>query len=71
MFQGSFECFKEVSGKCQGCFKKLSRVFQVRLKCISSGFKGVSRFLKEVQRESLEKFQRCVKKVSRVFKESF
>ena len=26
------ERFKEVSGKYQGCFKKISRVFQQRLK---------------------------------------
>ena len=52
-------------------FKKLSRVFQVRLKGISSSFKEVSRFFERSSKDMLEKFQRCVKVVSRVFKESF
>ena len=51
MFQGSFrsvsrkfqERFREVSGKYQGCFKKVLWVFQVRLKGVSSSFKGFSR----------------------------
>ena len=43
------ECFKEVLGKCQGGFKKVSRVFQVRLKGISSNFKGFQGYLREVQ----------------------
>ena len=43
-------CFKEVSGKFQGSFKKVSRVSHVRLKGVSSNFKGgswVERSLKD------------------------
>ena len=32
------EFFPGISGKCQWCFKKVSNVFQVRLKGISSSF---------------------------------
>ena len=37
------KCFKEDSVKFHGCLKKISWVFQVRLKSASSSFKGVSR----------------------------
>ena len=50
-FQGSFkgvsrklqERFMEVSWKFYGCFKKASRVFQVRLNGVSRNSKGGSR----------------------------
>ena len=34
------ECFKAVLGKYQECFKKVSWVFRLRLKGVSSSFRG-------------------------------
>ena len=51
MFQ---ECFKEVSGKPKGCFTKVSRVFELRLKGVSSNY-----YISEVSKV----FQGCSKKV--------
>ena len=48
MFRG---CFNTDSGKFQGCFKKVLRMFQVRLKnvlSISRSFKGVSRVFESI-----------------------
>ena len=60
----------------QGCFQDILRVFQGRL--WGETFKGVSRYLKEVQRvfqggfrDVLRKFQGGLKKVSSVFQENF
>ena len=60
----------------QGCFQDILRVFQGRL--WGETFKGVSRYLKEVQRvfqggfrDVLRKFQGCLKKVSCVLQENF
>ena len=66
-------CFKEVSGKGQWCFKKFSRVFQVRLKGVSSSFKEVSGVFKRSLKGSMV-FQgslKIVNEVSRVLQESF
>ena len=65
MFEGYF---KEVSGNYQRGFKIVSRMFQVRLKSISSISKEVSR----VFESSLSgKFQLCFKVVSRKFQKCF
>ena len=42
---------KDVSRKLHECFKEVSRVFQVRLKGISSSFKGISKKFKWCVRE--------------------
>ena len=51
------------------CTKKVSRVFQVKLKDVFSSFKGFQGqwYFKAVSK----KFKRCFKEVSRVFQESF
>ena len=52
---------------CKGNFKKVSRVFQGRLKSISMEFKWVSRVFKEVQWV----FEESFKGVSMAFPGSF
>ena len=51
------------------CTKKVSRVFQVKLKDVFSSFKGFQGqwYFKAVSK----KFKMCFKEVSRVFQESF
>ena len=56
MFQGSF---REVSGKYQGCLKKVARVYQVRFKGVLSGFKGVSRVFEKSLKLASGKCQWC------------
>ena len=59
MFQGNVKgVSRKFKGhlKCQGCFKEVSRAFQVRGKSFSSSFKGVSRI-----------FERSLKGVSGKF----
>ena len=65
-------CLREVSG----CFQDILRVFQGRL--WGETFKGVSRYLKEIQRvfqggfrDVLRKFQGSLKEVSSVFQKYF
>ena len=70
--------FLEVLWKFQRCFKRVSRVFQLRWKGVLNSFKGGSRVFersfngvsgsfKEVSR----KFQECRKEVSGLFQYSF
>ena len=58
VFHGSF---KSVSAKNQGNFKKVSRVFQVRLQGCS--FKGVSMVFERSLRGVSGKFKKSLKKV--------
>ena len=69
--------FKGISTKFEGCFKKVSRMFQENIKCVSReiqgcfngwSFKWVSR-VKEVQWVLEEEFQKCFKEVLRVLQE--
>ena len=48
---------KEVFRKFQGCFKKVSWVFQLRLKGVSSSFKGVPRVFERSLKGVSGKFQ--------------
>jgi len=50
---------KGVSGEFQGCFKRVSKVFQV-----SRNFQGC---FEEVFKDVLRKFQLCFEEVSRTF----
>ena len=59
------ECLKR--GKYQASFKKVSWVFQLRLKRVLSSFKGVSRVFERSC--VLGKFQRCFTKFQRSFQE--
>ena len=78
-FQGCFQSvlrvlaksFNEGSGIYQGCSKKVSRVFQVRLNCVSSNFKGLSIIFKISLQDVSGKFQECFKEVSKKFQECF
>ena len=49
------------------CFKKVSRVFQVRLKSVSSSFKGFSWVFERTLTYEPGKFQGSFKSVSRKF----
>ena len=54
VFRKFQECFKEVSGKFQGCLINVSRLFKVRGKCIHVVLK---RGFKDIRK----KFKRCVR----------
>ena len=54
----------------EGSFKEVSWVFQLRLKGVSRGFKGVSRVFESSLRGVLGKFQGSFKDVSREFQRS-
>ena len=60
------ESFKGVSRKFKGCFrgcfKKVSNVFQVICKGVSSNFKGVSRVFERTLKGVAGKFQWCFRK---------
>ena len=56
--------------KFQGCFKKVQKGIQVRLKGLSSSFQEAKEYVKEGQ-QVLGKFQGCFKEVSKKFQESF
>ena len=64
MFQ---KCFKVVSGKCQGCSKKVFRVFQVRLKGNPRSFKGVLMVFESSLKSVSGMFQWCFNGVPRKF----
>ena len=69
MFKG---CFNEVSNMFERSFsEESSKVVQVRLKSISSSFKGDSRVLERSSTGMSGKFQWCFKKVSKKFQGSF
>ena len=65
------EFFKEVSGRCNGCFMEISRVLLVRLKGVSGSFKGVSRDFERSLKGGSGKFLGCLKEVSKKFEGSF
>ena len=54
-------------------FRKISNVFQERLKGVSSNFKGVHGYLKEVYKgvSEVSMLFQCFKGVARVFQGSF
>ena len=55
----------------QGSFRKISKVFQVRLKGVSSNLRGVSRVFQISLKGVSGKFQWCFKDVSKKFQRSF
>ena len=73
MFHKSFKCN---SGKFQGCFKKVSRVYHESFKGVSWKFQGcfkgdLSRMFQESLKDVSRKSKGCFEGVLRVFQGSF